>query len=488
MSTLKHQLAQGVGLTGLSAITVATAHLVQVIVLGRLLGPETFGLVAIVIIVLMIAEPFGQLGLHEAIVARKDPTRRELASLYWFGIAWGAVAYLLLLSIVPLAVWIIGEPELGRLLPVALTGLLIAPFGGQFRALAQKSLRFGRLAAVDIATAILGLGITVASAAIWDQGAWALVWGYLARTAVRSGAFALHGWTKGPRPQRHFDRADLQGYVRFGLHNGAAIWANLVSARIDQVLIGALMGVQALGFYSMALNFTLLPMQMINPAVTQVAFPAFARLQDQPAKLRAGYLHLLRILTMVNGPVLIGIAVVAPVAVPLVVGEAWRQSIPLIQILALYALLRSVGNATGSLVMGLGRADAMFRWCLGLLLVIPPVVFAASLTGAVDAVAWSMVALQCAAFVALYVFFIRPLLGARFAQYASAVGTPALVAMAMGAAVIAADVLLAGLSPAVRLAGLVLVGCAGYAGLILVFQWRYIRQLLDIDSRRRSDA
>lgn len=480
MSKLRREVARSVRLNGLSLAVVTVIQLAQLAVLARLLGPAAFGLMAIVLIVVSLGELFAQMGLHEAIIARRDVSRAELSSLYWFGIASGAVVYLVIWLLTPLIAAAFREPELHSLVPVALASVLIAPFGTPFVALAQRELRFGLIAPVEIGSALVGLAIAVTSAWAWDQGVWALVWGQLSRTIAATGTFCVHGWMAGPRPGFHFSTADLQGFLGFGFYRVAAMSVNFLTSRVDQILIGGVFGAQALGYYSMAANIALLPVQKINPVVTRVAFPAFARIRDDLAGLRRGYLQLLRSLTFVNAPILLGMAAVAPLAMPILLGPQWRESVPLVQILAVYALLRSVGNASGSFLLGMGRADITFFWNLGFLLVSPLAIYLASLAGSLAYVAWMMVALQTVLYLAFYALVIRRLLGPCFLPFAGAFVIPASLAAVMGVVVVGVDPLFVGLSPLQRLVVQVVIGFLCYAALVFIFQRRRYADFRDM--------
>src|SRR5262249_36314737 len=150
---------------------------------------------------------------------------------------------------------------------------------------------------------------------------------------------------------------------------------NYLSERLDQLLIGTLLGARSLGFYNFAFNLTGRPIWRINPILTRVAFPIFSAVQHDREKLRRGYLRLLSLLTTINAPLLIGLATLAPVAVPLVFGRKWTDSIILIQILSLVTLSRSVGNPIGSLQLAKGRADLGFKWNAFFLLVSVPAIY-----------------------------------------------------------------------------------------------------------------
>lgn len=472
--------------TGVSAAATTALQLIQLAILGRLLEPRAFGLMALVLIVLNFAQLFGQMGLSEALIQRKDPTREELSSLYWLNVASSVVVFLVLWAASPMIAWGLGMPELGRILPVAALSFLVMPFGFQFRALAQKMLRFRLIAGVEIASAVVALAVAVPSAWLLEGGVWSLVWGYLCGTAAGSAILIVCGWRAGStRPRFHFRWADLTGYLSFGLYRTGAMSVNFLNLRVAQLFVGLLLGAQALGYYSVAANLVLQPIQRLNPVLTRVAFPVFSEVQNDVARLKRGYLRVVRLLMLLNAPALLGMAAVAPTAVPLLLGERWVAAIPLVQVLAFYALLRSLGSVSGSLLMARGRADWAFAWNVGVLLVTPPTVYLASLSGNVVYIALSLVSVQTLLSAAYYRTFSRKLIGLRFTLYVRAAGIPVLLASVMGLTVLGTGSALESSTDAVRLGVQVLVGALSYSALVWLFQREELRGLIQLLSPRR---
>jgi hypothetical protein len=149
------------------------------------------------------------------------------------------------------------------------------------------------------------------------QRAYALVLAQLAGSIVSTAILTMIGlrhW----RPMFHFRRADLKGYMGFGLYQMGERTLNFLYSRTDQLLIGMFVGPIALGYYSFSWNLIIQPMNRVNPTLTKVAFPLFARMQNEEERLRRGYLTLIRILATINAPILLGFAANAPVLIPIV--------------------------------------------------------------------------------------------------------------------------------------------------------------------------
>jgi O-antigen/teichoic acid export membrane protein len=160
----------------------------------------------------------------------------------------------------------------------------------------------------------------------------------------------------------HFRRADLKGYMSFGLYQMGERSVNYLSSNVDNLIIGRFLGAEALGFYSLAYQLITFPLMRFNPIVTQVAFPAFSKVQRDDEMLRRGYLKVTSLVSSVTFPLMAGMFMVAPLFVEVVYGEAWLPAVAVIRILCIVGALKAQGNPLGSLLLSKGRADVGFYW------------------------------------------------------------------------------------------------------------------------------
>lgn len=215
------------------------------------------------------------------------------------------------------------------------------------------------------------------------------------------------------------------------------------------------------------------PIGRINPILTRVAFPLFARIQNEPERLQKGFLLVLRMLSTVNAPLLLGLSAVAPVLIPVVFGTQWLPAVPLVQVLAFVTLMRSIGNPVGSLLLAKGRADLGFKWnCLLLVTQLPGVYLGAYLWDALG-VAISLVILQLIFSVFNYLVLIRTLIGPCLREYSLSILPSFGLAGVMGAGVLALSNWTAQVSIS-WLVLLILIGILFYVLLVLVFQHKQI--------------
>ena len=481
---LTQAAARGIRWTTLSMLLITITQLIRLVVLGRILGPEAFGLLAMMLVVTGFAELLGQMGLSEAIIQRPDPTHIELSSLYWLNIVLGGLLYVALLLATPLIATLYSTPELEQLLPWVALAFLISPWGVQFKALLQKRLQFKPLAIIEILAAVVGTLLAIVLA--WQgYGVWSLVWGQLAQSAVMALSLVLLGWQRQMLPGFCFNYMAVKPYLSFGLHLLGSNMLNYFNSRIDQLVVGTLLGSQALGYYSMAFNLVLQPISRINPVLTQVAFPVFAKVRSDKVRLKRGYFRMLDLLTSINAPVLFGVAAVAPLLIPVVLGDQWLPIVPLIQVLALFSLIRSTGNAGGSLVLACGRADLSFYWNLMLFACIPLAVVAGAKLGGLQGVAWTLLGLQMLLLFAWYYFVVRRLLGNCFSGFIGSMIVPVIFAVPMAGAVIGIAPFLSTLPAAMQSTAQVLLGGAIYVCLYLSFRKEFVKEQLQLFFKRQ---
>lgn len=484
MTSLRRQAARGVLWTGTGSVVTTTLQLVQWAILARLLAPADFGLMSMAMIVIGVADAFTDLGISSAIIHRRDATRRQLSSLYWLNIILGVAVFLLVAGLSPLIAMFFNEPEVARLLTLAAFVFLIAPLGQQFRVLLEKELQFKRLARIDMIGAAGGAGIAITSALL-GYGVYSLIWGALAGHVIRAGwygAIGLRTW----RPQLRFRVGDLDGYLSFGLFQTGERIVNSFAAYVDYLIIGRFLGAEALGFYTLAYQLVVVPLSKLNPVLTRVAFPLFSLRQDDDAALRRGYTEMTRLLAFVLCPAIIGLAITAPLLIPVLVGEAWTPSIVLLQILSMLGLIKALGNPSGSILLAKGRPDIGFIWNV-IIAVVNTAVFLVAVDLGLQAVAWAYMILTLIYFVIFHSFVLNAVIGLRLGEYLASISRPALMSVVMGLVVGAGYLAITPLAfnNVAKLVCLVVTGVLTYAVLALVMESSYLGDLWNLLNRRQ---
>jgi len=474
LSPLRRSVVSGVKWGTASAGTIFVLGLTQTATLAHLLTPKDFGLMAASLVVIGLARAFADLGLSSAIVAKQVRDHNTLSSLYWASLIAGVAMFGLVLALMPLMVRFYRQPELYHVLPWAALSFVIIPIGQQFQMLLQMDMRVDRLVKVDIASAVVALLVAV-GAALAGAGALALVFGYLARSGVTALLFAAWGW-RHARPSLRLRRRDLDGYIGFGLYQMGERTANFLSANVDYLLVGRYLGAEALGAYSIAYQLVVKPVFELNPILTRVAFPAFARKQHDDEALGRGYVEVIRLIGFIVIPTMAAVAALAPVIVPVLFGEQWLEfhAIALLQILAVVGITRALTSPVGDLVLAKGRPDVNFRVNAFLFATMAAALYAAVQVNVV-AVAITSSVVNTIDFL-IFLFVVRWLIGLRLERYWHALRWTVVNSALAGAAMLATRVLL---EPHLGTGALLLVTSAT-AGVLtyFAFAWLWERRYL----------
>ena len=419
--------------TGIASVYFSTVQFIQLFILAFFLSPAEIGTMTMVLLTIWFAQALADGGMSPAIIHRKSLSQRVLNTLFWLNIGYAVVLFVLMTAASHPLSELFRQPTLTEYIPVAASVVIIAAIGTQFRVILNKELRFDLVARHEMGSITLNFIVAVVLA--WHgYGVWAMVIGYIAGSVLSTIILVYYGirfW----KPGISFSTEGLRDLVQFGIYQMGERVLIFMNSRVDQVLIGSLLGAQALGIYTLAHNFVVGPTIRVNQIISTVMFPVFARMQDDDTMLRKGYLKLIKVVTIINTPILLGIAVVAPVLVPLFYDPEWHYSIYILQILSVYALIRSTGSPAGSLQLAKGRADLGFKWNFALLLITAPAIYAGFLMQGLQGIAYSQIALHASLFVPYWFFMIKPLIGPPGRDYFTAIFDALVPGIFMGAAV-----------------------------------------------------
>jgi len=484
--SLKAQAISGVKWNGISMVVITALQFVRVAILARLLSPTDFGLMGMIWVVIGFAQAFADMGISNAIIYRQDAAKQQLSSLYWLNILAGIAVFLIVCASTPLIVTFYHEPRLTNLIYLTALVFLITPIGQQFQMLMQKELQFKHLARIEIVNTFADSMVAIILA-FAGLGVFCLVWGLLAGTLIQVLLLCHWGW-KHWRPHWHFSRRDLSGYISFGLYQMGERTVNYFNSSLDYLLIGSMFGAKALGYYTLAHNLIMKPSYRINPIITKVAFPVFSKVQTDINRLKRGYLKVLQLTACVNFPMMFGLAVVAPIAVPVIFGEQWLPSVILIQILTIVGLLRSTGNPVGSLLLARGRADLGFKWNVALIITQALGLYIGAKLGGTLGVATAFAVLMGIYTIFNYLILIRILLGSCLYEYVFSMWPSLWMSTVMTGVVLCTGILVQHLPQQMLLITQILIGVAIYLGLIIYSQKMLISEIREMIWPRRVSA
>jgi O-antigen/teichoic acid export membrane protein len=422
---LKSQSVRGGAYTMIGEGIDFVLRLGSIAVLARLLLPEHFGLIGMVTAITVVAERFKDLGLSIVTVQRERITHDEVTALFWVNAALGAVASLIIAALaVPISAFYGDE----RLVHITLAIAVTFVWGGlsiQHLALLRRTMRFGRIAAINIGASAASIVIAIVLA-LYGFGYWALV----AREVSRSVLIAIATWVCCPWvPGAPRLEAGALSMVKFGGHLTAVQLASLLSTNLGQVLIGRFFDARPLGLYRQGVQLVLAPITQLKYPIYMVGESALSRLQMDPERYRRYFRKFVTVLSAATMPLSAFVLVQAENIVLLVLGPTWIEAAPYFRILAIATFLYPTDSAIGAVMVTCGQSRKYF--VLGMASAGVLALF--SLVG----IFWGPLGIAAAHIAALYVMLLPRLyfgfkdtpVGSRL--FFAAIGRPASASLAM---------------------------------------------------------
>lgn len=328
------------------------------VVLARLLAPQDYGLVGMVIAVTGFVSLFKDMGLSMATIQKAEINHRQISNLFWLNVAVSLLLSVVTCAVAPAIAWFYREPRLTAIAIVSAFGFIFGGLTVQHHALLNRQMRFTAIAAVDIAATCLGVASAIALG--WSgAGYWALVAMQLAIAIGQTiGVWLSCSW-RPSFPQRH---ANIREFLTFGSHLTGFNIINYFARNLDNILIGRAWGAGQLGLYTKAYGLLLLPLQQINAPITAVAIPSLSRLQSDLQQFRNYYLKAVSLVAFLTLPLIVLSIAISEEVVTLILGSQWREASFLFRFLGVAALIQPICNTTGWLYISTGKTDRMLKW------------------------------------------------------------------------------------------------------------------------------
>ena len=304
------------------------------VILARLLTRADIGAFAVMAVTAEAFRIIATAGLVQTIARRRTITPAFLDTIYRSQQAFSFISAGLIIALAqPIANWM-NAPQIAVPLAVMSLVLPISSFGGTHLALRLREFGHRTTALRSVVGGLIG-GTCAVVAAFAGLGLWSLV---IQRLVTEiAGVFlsrASYDW----KPGWNFDREILRANLAL---NGSLIYVQLVflaTVRVQEMAIGAGIGLAAVGVYRTAWRTVeLIGRGAIQP-FTQVAVQTLARVKDEPAELRQAYRWMIAQASAISFPALVGFGALAPVAIPTVFGAKWMESGQLAQIFAFMAV------------------------------------------------------------------------------------------------------------------------------------------------------
>ena len=344
--------------------------------LARLLEPKDFGLIALASVFTAFVQIFLDQGLGTAIVQRQNLEPEHLDSAFWTNVGTGVVLTALCIALsVPVSLFF-KQPDLAPVVRWASFGILINSFSSVQEALFQRDLNF-KLISIRSLIATLVSGIAGVAMAFAGYGVWSLVVQQLTNAFIRVAVLWLSSrW----RPRFRFSYSHFQDLFGFGIHLLGIRVFEFANSRADSLVIGYFFDPTTLGYYAVAKRLADILLDLFSHVVSRTMVPVLSKLQEDNERLKSTFYLAIETTVLIAFPCFMWLAVLAPNIVPVLYGDKWSLSIPILQTLAIAYLLQAIYYSHLNVLTAKGKTNWQIR-----LVAFSSVL---SLTGFILAVRW----------------------------------------------------------------------------------------------------
>jgi len=454
-------------------------QILLLLVLARLLDPADFGLMGIALLVVSGLKKFSELGIEDALIQREEDNVDRHLNTAWClqafrGAALASVAFLS----APYIASFFGEPRAADVLRVISIAPLLFDLRNPGIVYFQKSLDFHKEFVYVMSGSVAYFCVALAYATVRPT-VWALVFGYIAKNATQFlVSYLIHGY----RPWPAFDLSSAKGLIGYGKWiTGNSIVAFLF-LQGDDVVIGWLLGATALGFYQLAYQLSNAPATEITDVVSSVMFPAYSQLQNDKDELREAFAKVLKMVSFIVFPTAVGILVVTPTFIQAFLGDKWVPMTMVMQILAIWGLLRAFASTSGPVWMAIGHPDYVTKLGVLKLALLGVLFYPVTVRYGIEGIAVILVGTYLFVEWPIGVYLTIKPINMTYTRYLRTLAYPLTASIVMGLTV-ALTQRLVDVRPAIEFVLLVVTGLVSYVlaatVLEMTLEWRISRDIRD---------
>lgn len=323
------------------------------LVLARLLSPEEYGVIGIIMIFIAVFNSIVDSGFSNALIRKKNATDTDYNTVFFFNLLISIVLFFVLYLSANAISNYFKIPILVPVTKVMASIVIINAFTIIQRTILVKNIDFKTQTKVSLMASLVS-GVVGIGMAIMGYGVWSLVGQQISRQLMNSlFLWIFNKW----RPGLSFSRKSFKELFGFG-------WKLLVSGLIDtiwkqiyQVVIGKCYSAETLGHYTRAEQFNMIFSSNLTAVVHRVSYPALSKIQDEKERLKQAYRKIIKSTMLVTFPCMLGLAAAAEPMVRVLIGDQWLPCVPYLQIICFSGMLYPLHALNLNMLQVKGRSD-----------------------------------------------------------------------------------------------------------------------------------
>lgn len=334
-----------------------TIQFVSNLVLARILMPEDFGTIGIMMVFITLSNIFIDSGFSASLIQKKEITEADKSTVFFTNLTLSVCVYCIMFVASPWVADFFHIESLNLLLRVLGVVLLVDALCTIQNTILTRDMNFKRLTQIKLASIVVAASFAIYFAYA-GFGIWALIIQYILYSTIRT----LTTWIVAKwRPMLVFSKESFRTFWVFGSKLLVQSFIATLYVNFQQVLIGRFYKPAELGCYSQARQFQQIPTGTVTQVINTVAFPAYAKLQEDREKLRIMFRQNVRLVAYINTPIMVFLAVIAKPLIIVLYSSKWVGAIAYFQFLCLgYGVLSAIHACSLSVLKAVGRSDYVF--------------------------------------------------------------------------------------------------------------------------------
>lgn len=355
--SLKNKTKKGLAWSMIERFATQGVQFLFGIILARLLSPDDYGIIAMPLVFLAIAQCIIDSGFSTALIRKPELTEDDLSTAFYFNIGIGILCYAVLFFSSPLIADFYHTPILSSLLKVTALAVLFNPLCAVQQAILTRKIDFKTQAIVSLSGAVVS-GIVGLYMAYNGFGVWSLVFqqvgGYVMRTIL---FWVLGKW----KPKRKWSWESFHYLWGFGSKLLGSALLDTMYNNIYPIVIGKYFSANDLGNYTRAQQFSTLPSSNVTGVLQRVTFPVLSSIQNEDERLAKNYRKILKLSAFLIFPLMLMLSAIADPLVRVLLTDKWEGSIILLQIICFSMMWYPIHAINLNLLTVKGRSDLFFR-------------------------------------------------------------------------------------------------------------------------------
>ncbi|MDN3492045.1 lipopolysaccharide biosynthesis protein [Winogradskyella bathintestinalis] len=355
--SLKEKTISGIFWSFLQQVGGKGLGFVVTIILARLLTPEAFGLIGMLVIFIQVSEVIVQGGFNLALIQKKEIDDLDYSSVFWINLITSLALYIIIFFGAPYIASFYGHPILEQLVRVLSLVFVINSFSIVQETKLRKELNFKTLMLVHLPSTIIG-GIMAIFMAYRGYGVWSLV----ALQVMNRLLYTIQIWIHARwKPQIIFRWDRIKILFDFGWKIFLSGIIGRVYNNTFQIIIGKFYPAASLGYYQNSITFVRKPSETLSAVLRNVTFPAFSTIQSDHKRLKSGYKKIMQQTFFWLCPVFVFAAVLAVPLFDVVLGSKWLPAVPYFRWLCIIGIINPLSKYNLEILNVKGRSDLFLK-------------------------------------------------------------------------------------------------------------------------------